>query len=118
VQLQASAHGWLWPDAALAAFLCDVRCLGMSGRDANFVVGRSLTPSGRALRLVNYLVGRDEQRRPHLDPKGLRGSPVENHLKSRGPLDWQIGRLFPLENAAQVDQLQDDIRQRCPPRSS
>jgi hypothetical protein len=95
-----------------------VRSLGQSCRAHDTRETTLVIPSGRALRLVNYLVGRDEQRRPHLDPKGLRGSPVENHLKSRGPLDWQIGRLFPLENAAQVDQLQDDIRQRCPPRSS
>ena len=60
----------------------------------------SVTNSRRSF---DHLIGAPEQRQRHGEAKSLRGLEVDDQLDLRGLLDWQIGWLFALENAAGVD---------------
>src|SRR5207249_3600689 len=50
--------------------------------------------------LFNYLVGADQQGSRNGEPERPGGLHVDVQLDFRGLLDWQVGGLFALENAA------------------
>src|SRR5262245_54516616 len=54
-------------------------------------------------RLLDHLVGKDEEARWHREAERFGRLEVDAQLDFRGLLDRQVGRLLPLENPAGVD---------------
>src|SRR5215472_1417545 len=51
----------------------------------------------------DHLVGAGEYRGRHFEAERLSGLEIDNQLDLRGLIDWQVGRLRTLENAAGVE---------------
>ena len=53
--------------------------------------------------LLDYIVGLGKQQRWYIEAKGLCRLEIDDQFESRRLLDWQLGRLSPLQDIIDVD---------------